>query len=482
MTDKELLSRFANERLLEKGGERFTKLNAADVRYLFNLYDEIVFGGQISQRLTSQSSTLSFKVDTGIDGSVGEIEVADNVYTLTIAPRILLKLERSSKNSRLEWLSYTIKHQLLHLCILLWNYYTRTPPSVFSTYGSLFKCMMEEYFPGSPVDIILDTIVFAEPYLDIVDPKPLGGFSNWENSCYIDSVLMVLFECASEWWRRNMLERLPSPDDEFKGVCDISGGSEITTAEELYKLRLDVRTQLLSDYEQINDNGEVIQCVDLREMLRKCLPSLQEDGLWSLFNTGAFYDLLVSLFPAVQLTIPIEVVLWDDQRQVHVPQPIENKKLAAIPMWDFMDPHTDIENSGYERILWNSPALTSEVLVFINGAVPRVKVFNRSGKEKGFFYINGTRTVYDVVKARAFDYNILNGKYRLVGVVTLQGISSTQEGGSHYISYFLSTDDKWYRYNDLTASATALEILPINGVWEEKGGEMPAMYFYERTS
>ena len=474
-----VLAIFVRDRLSEKGGQRFTRISAVDVRYLFQLYDDAVFDGQLANRLKKQSSTLKFHVDDRNTGIPGEIEVEDSTYTLIIAPRILLSLERGGK-TRLHLLDETIKHQLIHLAMLLWNYYGREPLSVFGGYGTLFECMMKEYFPEISDYSLLDAIVLITPYLQIA--KPLGAFENWENSCYLDSVLMVLFECASDWWRKNMLERIPSPKDEFKGVCDIPGGSPITTPNSLYDLRLQIRDQLRQDYAQINDEGEVIMCTNLRGQLQRCLPGLKEDEKWELFNAGALYDLLASLFPALQLNIPVEVVRWNPELQEHEISPPEEKLRATIPMWDFMDPNQLIEEQGFERILWDSPQFNSEVLVLINGGVPRVKIFSMRGQEKGFFYINGQRTNYEVTKARAFGMTILSDTYRLIGVVTLQGVSPTQEGGSHYISYFLSTEERWYRYNDLTANAVEVFSLPNNGVWEEKGGEMPAMYFYQRVS
>lgn len=501
----DLLNTFVDARLSAKGGADFTKINAADIRYLVRLYDEYIFDHQLSSKLEEKGMTLKYSAVSTSSSSrnqtLGELIVGNSSFTFVITPRLIPLIERKTNLSRLELIAATVQQQCIHLAMLLWNYYDRTPTTIFGPYGTLFECMMKKYFGNDAIEVQsnlqlkLNTITVSAVASATVasaatvsvsaltastaQPKVFGAYENWENSCYIDSVLMILFQTSNDWWRRGMLEsRLPSPIDQPQGICDVAGGSKIDTPDKLYKLRLKVQDALRSDYEHINNKGEIIKCSVLRNLLRECLPSLQEDGTWSLFNTAALYDLLASLFPAIALSIPTAII---DQQGTQRSTLL--KRLNAIPMWDFMDPHTNIEGS-YEKILWED--VESNVLVFINGALPRIKKFDEKGVEKGHVYINGSKINFQVTKARAFGETILNARYRLIGVVTLQGISPLGEGGSHYISYFLSSCDGgkecWYKYNDLTASAVRINKLPSSGVWEEKGSEMPAMYFYEKRS
>jgi len=76
---------------------------------------------------------------------------------------------------------------------------------------------------------------------------------------------------------------------------------------------------------------------------------------------------------------------------------------------------------------------------------------------------------------------IIGDRYELVGVVVLNGVSETGEGGKHYTSYFKGSKNVWYEYDDLGPSVTMVDELPKTGVWIERDGQMPAMYFYRRV-
>lgn len=44
----------------------------------------------------------------------------------------------------------------------------------------------------------------------------------------------------------------------------------------------------------------------------------------------------------------------------------------------------------------------------------------------------------------------------------------------------MGPDDHWYRSDDISGTKPIAK-LPRAGIWEEKNGEMPSMYFYART-
>jgi hypothetical protein len=202
-------------------------------------------------------------------------------------------------------------------------------------------------------------------------------------------------------------------------------------------------------------------------------------GQWVTFNVGAAYDVLASLFPVLSMDVPVQIHRWSTKKKIRIPEPIKYQKMSFFSMWDYLDPLTNIgKGDDYKEIKWN--LLQAQGIVFYNGGTPRIKNFGASGPEKGVNIIDGTRYPFSVNKIRSFGTSIINERYRLVGVITLQGISSSGEGGSHYVAHFLGDDEKWYYYNDMSAAIRPVKALPDTGVWEEERGQMPSMYFYQK--
>ena len=181
------------------------------------------------------------------------------------------------------------------------------------------------------------------------------------------------------------------------------------------------------------------------------------------------------------MDVPFQIHRWSDELKGWKIEPVKYEKLSTFAMWDFLDPLTNIgKGSDYKEIRWD--LLRARGIVFYNGGTPRIKRLNSKGLEKGVNIIDGVTYPFSVNKIRAFDKTIMNNRYGLVGVITLQGVSPTGEGGSHYVAYFLGGDQKWYYYNDLTSRIVEIKDLPNDGVWVENNGKMPSMYFYQKIA
>jgi hypothetical protein len=503
-----------------KGGASFTSLNGRDIENLFNLYDITFFQGQIREKIEGEFANLEFYARSRTSGAGGVCGVKKEsvaglpqgqkmyacTYFLDIAPNVLESIFRTNAaglptaagvgcSDRLGCLQIIMEHEIVHLLMISWGYSSKSVsnPTVYGSHGLLFQCMIEEYFGHARFDHDLGLTIVMD------DGKHVGnlpdafmryrmekgslagvGFQNWAASCYLDSILMVLFDNISPFWRKNIMDVNVDTIEYSRSVCDTK--SKVDTIDKLKDHAKKIQDQMKIDYKTLHADKKIIKCTILRHLLSECLPSMKPNGSWVMFNTGATYEAIANIFPGLLIDVPIQINRWSDEIGDYIPDSVDYAKEALLTMWDYLDPLIDIEErADYKEIRWD--LMDSSILVFYNGAIPRIRKFNESGNEDGYVYINGEKHSFDVTKARKFDYTIIDGRYRLIGVVTLEGVSPTSEGGSHYTAHFLGTDNKWYYYNDLGAIIKPVNgSLPLDGVWIEENHKMPSMYFYQKIA
>jgi len=363
----------------------------------------------------------------------------------------------------------------------------RKDEKVYSAHGLLFQCMIKEYFGHSRFehDLGLTSIEIEghdvpEAFLKYKEEKrgviPFG-YAYWSNSCYLDSLMTVLLGSVSTFWRMGIMDVKIDSIIYKKGVCPA-----IDTFQKLKDHAQKIQTQIVLDFKSLHTkSSEDIKCSNLRSLLAVCLPGMRVRSTWVTYNVGSTYETLAGLFPGLQIDVPVQNYRWRQDLGTYIPDPISYHRLAMLAMWDYLDPLTNIGvGDDYQKIRWD--LFQSPIIVFNNGGTPRIKKFNEVGNEKGLNIIAGGRHPFDVNKARAFGETIIDDRYRLVGVITLQGVPQSGEGGTHYVAHFMGTDQKWYYYNDLTESGKIEPIakLPIGGVWREENQKMPVMYFYQK--
>jgi hypothetical protein len=548
------------EMLYAKGGENFTSLNGNDIAALFKLYDITFFHRQIQEKINEMGSSIEFYArsrKTGVAGLCG-VKMVNGVriYFLDIAPNIIESIFKFYRkglptaagvgcNDRLGCVQLIIEHEIIHLLSIIWGFTTPPPlpppppfgdgggggveddsDAVYGIHGELFQCMIQKYFGHS----LYDHDIGLTGVVGIFTPEeikfesgptpgrsvvPAGflkyrasrgsligaGFENWSASCYLDSVLMVLFDSISPFWRKNIMDVNVSAIN-YTGRISGADVTSINTVDKMRTQARKIQAQIKDDYSSTHGLGvsgekKIIKCTMLRQLLAEVVPSMRPYGRWVLFNTGAVYDAIVEVFPDLTLDIPYQIHRWvpgdfGTEDSGYSSDSVDYASEASLTMWDYLDPLTDLEeHHDYKEIRWD--LIDTPVLVFYNGGTPRIRNFGRSGRERGYVYIQGDRTgtikkhEFDIIKGRSFGPTIIDDRYRLIGVITLEGVSPTNEGGSHYTAHFLGTDENWYYYNDLGVSgargATVIKVdhLPDEGVWMESGSSMPSMYFYQKV-
>lgn len=520
------------KQLYNKGKENFISLNGDDVAALFNLYDQVFFQGQIKDKIIETSSDIQFFArarKTGVAGLCGVKKIEGRrVYYLDIAPNVVEALFKYHKgdmpfaagvgcNDRLGCVQLIMEHEIIHLITIIWGFSSADPDDkVYGFHGTLFVCMIKKYFGHNRFDHDLGLTGLSGLSGPFGSYTPTGipagflryqssrtligaGYQNWSASCYLDSILMVLFDSISPFWRKNIMDVDVSAINYTGKIFGaarvdeaprqgIRGDTLITSTSKMRDVARKIQAQMKEDYATTHAGKKVIKCTMLRQLLAEVAPSMKQRGQWVLFNTGAVYDAIVNVFPELSMDIPYQIHRWvvsEDGQGRYDPDSVDYASEASITMWDYLDPLTDVgSEQDYKEIRWD--LVDNPVLVFYNGGAPRVRNFGRSGRERGYVYIQGDRThkmmrhEFDIIKARSFGMTIIDDRYRLVGVITLEGVSPVNEGGSHYTAHFLGTDEHWYYYNDIGARVMRVESLPEEGVWVEGGSSMPSMYFYQR--
>lgn len=434
-----------------RGGANFTSLKGSDIRAIYDLYDMHVLGAILARHC--EAAKIRFVASKRKSGPVSSLFVHEDsafCYILDVAPNILYALSKNSDLvhkvteaigipvDRLLLLQVILEHQITNLMCRVW----KCPQN----YTTLHK----RYFKYSPIRQVEETLSNVETSI----PTNPGLFSNFENSCYLDSLLMILLTGKSPVFR----ETISSVSSRF--------------TKQNGKLRL----SLLEDLKNIKNRDQrvsgVLTCKNTRDILSTLIPQMKEGGSYCMFSAPEVYSVLTDVFP--KLKIQVDVV-------VHGADGVAGKKervkreLALFQFWDFMDTYT--ESTKFEKIMWHSVGKNNnELLVFQNGGMPPVTKFGDKSPET----IGGkTYTKRDCFSERL----VLGGKeYELFGIVILHGTSPGKDGGIHYTSFIKRENGVWWHYNDIGPQFTPMPKQALNFLFEERPGYKPEMYFYGLAS
>lgn len=401
------------------GSEIITAVTGKHIRALVCVYDTEFFNGEVTGKAKEVGIDFIYHaVRIPVVGVVSKR--AEGAYVMEINP-LLLKTACSASLSAIDCLMMVVENLLIHVIMILWGH-TSNP--------RLYNALLDRYFGE---DRYMKTYVQTE--------LPPTGMLQWSNnSCYLDSLLTILFFEQSGTWK-DIIQTTDVAQLEYRvqGICDVAGGSEINTPAKVREHAIAIQRQLLTDYKRL-ETGEEFVCSTLRTLLYRCFPDMKRMGLWTVYNVAAIYDLITEFFPAMKTNFYQSTVSWDGEIRTET-TPSEQSR-STFAMSDFVFEYDTRDT--HPEIHWNG--ITSASIVFYNG---------------------GEKLIEGV-----FGETILDGRYSLVGLVTLVD-------RIHYISY-IKIGGIWYEYND-TRGTTRVVVLPESGVWREERGRMPSMYFYTRV-
>lgn len=472
-------------KLGQKGGHNFKSLNSSDIKYLFELYDDIYFNNQLYANLEKSNVSIRFFTSDrsrGICGLIGFIY--DNRYYINIAPKILYRLTttkpKTLKNILGKKADLLLTLQIIMECIIIYllmifgNFLYKKKNKTYDINGKLYIHLIKKYFHHKKISKVIFAYPLVYRYYNNYIPLSLiphvYKYSN--NSCYLDSLLTTLFLCSCSYYRDIIFEtdidkvnylKYDYSTKKYRFINICAAKSKINNVVSIKVIAKKIQSQLVLDYKTIHNTNTHITSNKIRELLCQCLPEMRNNGRWELYPVYEVYSMIVELFPQLFLKkIPYTII--NNKKQLKVKKELTN--LCTLQIQDYMEINSTVESKKY---LWES--FTYPVLVLQHDGLS-LKYLDSVKTE----YIRGYEPIH---KNRALSEYIINNKYRLFGVIVLQGVVPNQMGsGLHYIAYIRGFDLKWYYYNDINSQFVRLDKFP-SSVFREESGQRPVLFFYE---
>ena len=428
---------------------------------LFRQYDSLCFQDDFSRRAKRQ---LGFTVSPRRVGLLGNFRVNRATLFVEVAPvAIAAEFRRNPLKFKLLGgkpcategyaLLVVLEHILIHLLDEVFASRDR-----LGTLMEFPRLAHHHFFHPLPPNSHETKCTWYSDQCIIAAPlnAPTNFYRLQNNSCYLDTILMIILGGSATAWREAIFTADVNSTDYSQFLSAFPSGESI---ERVRSVAYQLQACFFDDYSAIFSHSKLgsLDSLPIRECFASVLPEMKIGGVWGPFSASVVYDLLADFFPALKTQCPVRIILDGTLDS------FKTRPLNLLQMWDYLDPLTDTEGS-YEEILWDE--IKSPMLVFQNGNLPPIREFDSLQPET--VVIDNQRTT--VHKRRAFSETILEGRYRLGGVVSLVG-------GGHYIGYIL-VGEKWHYYNDSGPEFQALDALPREGVWQETGGAKPDLLFY----
>ena len=516
---------------------KFKVLTAKNIGDIFYLYDEVFFEDEISSKIDEGKKRIKFFVRNS-KGANNLNVYGKNAYSLTVHTPSVFK----SKN-RIVALMRIIERLIVELVLGLWGYLHADvegiDPSAFLPGGDLEKCMLDGLFN---IKRLNSKVEFGIP-LRYTPPPPSSDaevpwiLENWENSCFLDSLIMVLLFSSTDYFRSGIflhnpqrynyketktnsiteekyvelnevcagdanisiggwLKRYASthPDDprsaEIKNTGDdgvlkfirenrsdgLVKRAEIVTEKQTKNMAEKIQRAFFKIYGGLtSEEGENMMCYSLRSLLVNCIPDLSE-------SRRKPYD-YVQLAPHIvynylaNLFPPLKM---EGYREVFRNKKSLGRWKEVFLMQDFIEPLGERPTP-----LWDEMRLPA--LIFQNGIMPHVENFGSSESEHAASEFQ--EEAFAIHKARVFGEYILNGRYRLTAAIMHHGERPGDmyeevevSYANHYTAYIRPFFNKevWYNYDDMGEEWEKTDDLPVTVFIDEKhNGSRPELLFYE---
>lgn len=353
----------------------------------------------------------------------------------------------------------TVKHQMLHLIMYLWGYGPKEKDigtvGILEYHGKLFNCLMRKFYGRRHIFV--------------------GSYSNFDESCYMDCLLVLFFLSDVDLFRDVMIYSEPGTDINLYDPTTCDFDSKLTdkddkkTQKKLVEYAKNLHKLLREDYENIL-SGSTLKCVDIRKFLFTCITRMKRYGEYISYSVSDAYVLYTQLFPKLKIQGLPAFKLEDN----YIFDSSING-ISYIPMWDFM---TEIEDNGV-YIDWQKTAQGDDVkyLAFSNTMSPPIKYYNNLDDEQ----IISKGQEITIRKERCFDMIILD-KYKLRAIIMHNGRRpefGDVEVDGHYTLYFMM-DNEWYYYDDLSSNNRIryIDRPLLSDILIDNGNQRPQMLFY----
>jgi len=504
--------------ILKEWYKKPIEINGERLRELFILYDKHAFYNQLHMRLIELNQLNAYKTIIRFDlnlilpknshkycGVSYHFHQNTKIINVKISPWIISRLgnlneEQLQNTLHVDTMSLALllafEHELTHLIFSLWE-----QEGMYSeAHNPMFECIHNSFFnDGSDYNSSgnYDIVKFISKPNSFPSPSSSHmRYSYNSNSCYLDSLMTIMFFSKASVFRNAMFATNVDDIDYSNIVAKNKFFSPCTSGvsiNEYVALIQNLQSVLFADYMDLI-NGDEVECRNAREILVQCYPDMEVNGIWKTYSAPEIYSLIAYSFP-VLLNYKSPYNLEGKVKYELTPKPM-------FTFWEFMEP------PGEKELLWDK--FDYDTIVFRNGGFPSITNYGDTTTEiiDVPSYKNGKLNVVkeNIVKRRAFAEYILNDKYEMVGAIVLHGVKRGQSGGSHYTAYVkvshhdLHVSNKlthgvWMTYNDIGnvwkltghlknikgISHNNLGLFPIN-ILMDSSGSKPEMYFYHKIS
>lgn len=448
------------EILENKGGKNFTRLNILDLYRIFTITDSYYFNSCISIFLSKFDINLNLKISV-INTTVIPLEIA---YIKTQKKSIEVsffkeRLGRLFKPNSNRVVTMVVLMRRICIFILLVYVYNLNDIDKYG-FDKKFNELYKSYYKLKPSH--LSSIKNSVGFEFSNRPEKInfngGGLLSWSNnSCYIDSLLIVLFyaDGISKYFLEAVkTDRTPT---EF-GLYNVAD-------KKIFKIKLS--TAILQIYNTLAIDRKNVTCMPIREILLEEDKHAKRKGSWVNYNPSIMYNIITDTFPSLKLIYP----------------PIERERTAMFTLTDYMNitSSLDVSENVKTKDVWNK--YDNDFLVLENINPTYIKDYT-STKDETVKIVqkmpHGDKIINDVRrKDRALDIKMSIGKfiYSLVGCISVSG-AGEGEDASHYISFF-RMNGIYYKYNNLGLHTSIvdrpIEILQSTGASKTY---LPILLFY----
>ena len=342
-----------------------------------------------------------------------------------------------------------LKHSLIHVVIIMYRKKGLERDEIYAEHGKLFKCLYEKFYKEDFLDYDHDYRCTENLY------QP-GLYLNWKESCYLDSLLAVIFFSTN----KPIFEEIMTKD-----IGDIE------------TRHISLRKALAKDYNSLTSHNITKKCFDIRKEIVKVIPHE-----YTSFSVSEVYNALADVFSGLKIQLPRipaggllqNATIYGNKNR------ITYGSLPLVPLWDFMDTSTYEKGEG-SIIQWDM--FDGDFIVFQNTLAPALRKYNDITEEiiidEYQSEVTG-KSVYNIhKKGRVFGEYILDGKYRLSAVVMQLGKRPSymvkRDFDGHYVAYirskFVKEGVHWFYYDDLSG-----------GEWDYIGESLPSLVFQDSTN
>lgn len=507
------------EIILEKLYLRTADFSYTDLEDLYVLYDKYAFYNQLSHRLSKVNELNSYQSILTFDNSLVPPDNAvkrcglcyyfegdTKFINLKISPWITSRIGNlnekemedtiRTKNTGMALL-LMFEHQLTHLIFCLWEEEGHYP----ETHNPLFTCVHNSFFNDGSSSIstknydILHIIEQPGSY-----PAVSGTYEKYtynSNSCYLDSLLTVIFFAISPVIRDAIFTT--NVDDITYTNRENLLASPCTTSlseNEFVDIIQRLQSVLFADYMSLINNDQK-ECNDVRVLLNECYGDLIEKKgktiRYNIYSAPEIYDLIAFAFPKLMCNNFYHSIMGSIKKS--------EETRSMFTFWEFMEP----TENNMKYVSWKN--MNCDILVFRNGGFPAITNYGSVSPEiiRVPFYKNGKKIMKreTINKSQAFGEHIIDNRYEMIGALLLHGAKPGESGGAHYTAYIKAqnpakksrSSSTWIEYNDIgnvwkiTGNMhskkddiyNSLGSFPVN-VLVEKGGVKPEMYFYAKIN